>query len=61
MPIIQDLTFIQIAFGNPSATNNSTPLATGTIVKITETPLLTKDEDNFLVDDQGRNIVVVQT
>jgi len=59
VPSIKDFTFIQIAFGNASATDDSTPLAGGTTLSTFETPLLTKDEDIFLVDDQGRNIMVV--
>ena len=39
----------------------STTLGTGTALSTFETPLLTKDEDNFLVDDQGDNIVAVQS
>lgn len=61
VPSIEDLTFIQIAFGNPSATDDSTTLGVGTTLSTFETPLLTKDEDNFLVDDQGRNIMAVET
>ena len=61
VPDAMDLSFIQLVFGNPSATDDSTALGAGTALSIFETPLLTKDEDNFLVDDQGRNIVAVQT
>ncbi len=58
---IEDLSFIQIAFGNLAATDDSTVLGAGTTLSTFVTPLLTKDEDNFLVDDQGRNIVAVQS
>lgn len=60
VPNATDLSFIQLTFGNPSATDGSTALGAGTTLSIHETPLLTKDEDNFLVDDMGRNIVAVQ-
>jgi len=59
VPSIVDFTFIQIAFGNAAATDGSTTLVTDSTLSTFETPLLTKDEDNFLVDDQGRNIVAV--
>lgn len=61
VPSIQDFTFIQIAFGNPSAIDNSLSLGAGNTLSTFDTPLLTKDEDNFLVDNQGRNIVAVQS
>jgi len=61
VPTIQDLTFIQLVIGNPAAVDGSTPLAAGVELSILETPLLTKAEDNFLVDELGRNIVAVQT
>jgi hypothetical protein len=59
VPSIEDFTFIQIVFGNAAATDGSTTLGAGTALSTFETPLLTKDEDNFLVDNLGNNIEVV--
>lgn len=60
VPTIQDLTFVQIAFGNLTATDGTTPLDPGTTLSTFETPLLTKDVGNLLVDDLGRNIMAVE-
>lgn len=56
IPTMEDLTFIQIVFGDLNASDKSTPLGSGTTLSTSVKPLLTKDEDNFLVDSQGRNI-----
>lgn len=52
--------FIQILFGNPSATDNSSVVTNGAVPDYHEKALLVAGEANFLVDDQDRNIVAVK-
>lgn len=60
VPLLADLDFIQIAFGDVDAVDNSISLpASDAIPSLHTTPLLTINEDNILVDDQGRQIVAV--
>ena len=61
IPTIQDHTFIQMAFGNAAATDKSTPLGSGTTLSTSVKPLLVKDEDNFWVDNMGRNVTGLVT
>lgn len=61
-PTLTRLAFIQLTFGNATATDGSTVVSEPVPISVSnDTPLFTKDEDNFLVDDQNRNIVAVQT
>jgi len=57
-PTLKDLDVIQIVFGKSDATDGSTSLGTGNTLSTHIMPLLTKDEENVLVDDQGNEIKV---
>ncbi len=57
VPTLKDFDFIQIIFGNAAALDESTALGAGNVLSTHVTPLLTKDEDNILIDDQENRIV----
>lgn len=53
IPNADNLTFIQLTFGNPTATEDSGTLGGTTFLELFTTPLLTKDVVQILVDNDG--------